>query len=84
MISLTTDDRFVTINVGERVRGGREDIEGTGDGERLRRRGHVGDGGPWGDGRRLGERRSYTHSIEDITLISLRRCDVNVSRCQSQ
>ena len=93
MISLTTDDKFVTIHVE-----GASNGDGGRWGDVVGRRGDVGGtGGRWGDGGTLGGRGDvggtggqrgdgdpYTRSIEDIILISLRRCDVDVSRCQSQ
>ena len=88
MISLTTDDRFVPIHIGgTRKRGRRGDNGGTMDGEtgddgETGTTGGGGNGGRqgWGgDDGEMGERwRPYTLFIEDITLISLRRCDMDV------
>ena len=68
--------RFVTIHVGGTSKGGRGDVGGTLGG---------GAGGRWGDGGTTrGRQRPYTRSIEDITLTSLRRYNVDDLRCHSQ
>ena len=82
MINFIIDDRFVTIHVGGMSKGGGGTLGGGG----RRTLGDAGTLGGRGDfgGTTKGRQRFYTRSIDDITLISLRRCDVDVSRCQSQ